>query len=283
NGVTDLLLDAGSAALRGDRVAYITASKKFEMRHNELIDAVIANKARAQQLRELVADSAHEMRAMAESVSVLRELTTRATDALVARGERMLAQIFAAVLNDQGVPTDFVDAPDIILTERRLGSLWPNFARCERAAKKIILPLLESGRVVVMPGYLASGPDGEVVTLGRGGTDFSAAILARSLGASAITLFKEVDGLMTADPKSVPTARIVPELHYREAAELAYYGAKVLHPRTMVPLAEKKIPLFVRNTFHETFSGTRIAADVEPGAYPVRALTAIHKQALVSI
>jgi len=282
NGVTDLLLDAGSAALRGDRVAYITASKKFEMRHNELIDAVIANKARAQQLRELVADSAHEMRAMAESVSVLRELTTRATDALVARGERMLAQIFAAVLNDQGVPTDFVDAPDIILTERRLGSLWPNFARCERAAKKIILPLLESGRVVVMPGYLASGPDGEVVTLGRGGTDFSAAILARSVGASAVTLFKEVDGLMTADPKSVPSARLLSELHYREAAELAFYGAKVLHPRTMIPLVDRKIPLFVRNIFRDS-GGTRISDDVKPGAYPVKALTAIRRQALISI
>src|SRR5688572_33100377 len=103
---------------------------------------------------------------------------------------------------------------------------------------------------MVMPGYLGRGADGEVVTLGRGGTDFSAAILARSLGARAVTLFKEVDGLMTADPRSVPVARLLPELHYREAAELAFYGAKVLHPRTMIPLVDRKIPLFVRNTFH---------------------------------
>jgi len=282
NGVTDLLLDAGNAALRGDRVAYMTASKKFEVRHNELIDAVIANRARAQKLREVVSDSANEMRSMAESIAVLRELTVRATDALVARGERMLAQIFTGALAEAGVEAEYVEASEVILTERRLGSLWPNFLRCERAAKKNVIPILESGRVVVMPGYLASGPDGEVVTLGRGGTDFSAAILARSIGASAVTLFKEVDGLMTADPKSVPSARLLPELHYREAAELAFYGAKVLHPRTMIPLVDRKIPLFVRNIFRES-RGTRISDDVKPGAYPVKALTAIHRQALISI
>ena len=282
NGVTDLLLEAGQAALRGDRIGYITNAKRFENRHYELIDAVITTKSRAQQLRNLVADAAQEMRSMCDSVAVLRELTTRATDALVARGERTLAQIFAVFLTDQGVATEFVEASDIILTERRLGSLWPNFTRCERSAKKIIVPLIEGGRVVVMPGYLASGPDGEVVTLGRGGTDFSAAILARSIGASAVTLFKEVDGLMTADPKSVASARLLSELHYREAAELAFYGAKVLHPRTMIPLVDRKIPLFVRNIFRDS-NGTRISDDAKPGAYPVKALTAIHGQALISI
>ena len=165
----------------------------------------------------------------------------------------------------------------MIIAERRSGTLWPNFPKCERAAKKSIAPLLDRGAVVILPGYLGRGPAGEVVTLGRGGSDFSAAIIARSVGASLLTLYKEVDGLMTADPKSVPAARVLPELHYREAAELAYYGAKVLHPRTMIPLADRKIPLLVRNTFRDGF-GTRIAADVKPGAYPVKALTAIHRR-----
>lgn len=283
NGVTDLLLEAGQAALRGDRIAYITAAKRFETRYGELVAGVISSRARAEELRNLIADAAHEMRSMAESISVLRELTPRAQDALVARGERVLAQIFTAVLNENHVDATYVDASEVILTERRLGSLWPNFNRCERAAKKHVLPILDEGRVVVMPGYLGSGPDGEIVTLGRGGTDFSAAILARSIGASAVTLFKEVDGLMTADPKSVPSARLLGELHYREAAELAFYGAKVLHPRTMIPLVDRKIPLFVKNTFRDGSGGTRIADDVKPGAYPVKALTAIHRQALISI
>lgn len=282
NGVTDLLLDAARAAMRRDRPSFMASAKKFELRHDELIDALIPNRKRAGELHALVSDSSHELRSMCESVAVLHELTPRAQDALVARGERLLARIFVAVLNEHGIAAEYIDATDIIETERRLGSLWPIFPRCERNAKKLILPILDGGRVAVMPGFIGSGPEGEVVTLGRGGTDFSAAILARSLHADAVTLFKEVDGLMTADPKSVPNARLLSELHYREAAELAFYGAKVLHPRTMIPLIERRIPLFVRNTFRDG-SVTRIAGDVKPGAYPVKALTAIHKQALVSI
>ena len=282
NGVTDLLLDAGQAALRGDRAAYADAANKFELRHDELIDALIANRGRAKELHALVAELSHELRSMCDSVAVLHELTRRAEDTIVARGERLLARIFVGVLAENGIAAEYVDAPDIIETERRLDSLWPNLPRCERNAKKLVLPLIDAGRVVIMPGYIGRGPDGEVVTLGRGGSDFAAAILARSTHADSITLFKEVDGLMTADPKSVPSARLLSELHYREAAELAFYGAKVLHPRTMIPLVDRRIPLFVRNTFREG-SITRIADDVKPGAYPVKALTAIHKQALISI
>ena len=282
NGVTDLLLAAGQAALRGDRIAFITSAKQFEARHADLLRELVADRARAAGLHERITASTYELRSMCESIAVLRELTPRAQDALVARGERIMAELFTAVLAEQGVDAEYVDAQDVIHTERRLGSLWPKFPQCERAAKKLVLPVLESGRVVVMPGYIGSGPDGEIVTLGRGGSDFSAAILARSLRARAVTLFKEVDGLMTADPRSVPSARVLSELHYREAAELAFYGAKVLHPRTMIPLVDRRIPLFVRNTFREG-SVTRIADDVKPGAYPVKALTAIHNQALVSI
>lgn len=283
NGVTDLLLDTAQAALRRDRGRWEAAAREFETRHTSLVTALFPSKARAGELRERIAEATHELRAMAESISVLRELTPRAQDALVARGERLLARIFTSFLVDSGVSAVYVDAPDVLFTERRLGSLWPNFGRCERAVKRIVAPLTATGNVVVIPGYIGSGPDGEVVTLGRGGSDFSAAILARSLGARAVTLFKEVDGLMTADPKSVPSARVLAELHYREAAELAFYGAKVLHPRTMIPLVDRGIPLHVRNTFLPERGGTRIAGDVRPGAYPVRALTAIHRQALVSI
>jgi bifunctional aspartokinase / homoserine dehydrogenase 1 len=279
NGVTDMLLDAAQAAKRGDRDAYEAAVQRFASRHEELIAGTLKH---GKELRARVAESAQEMRAMCESVAVLRELTPRAQDSLVARGERLLAQLFVAVLREHGVDAEYVDAPEVIITEKRLGSLWPVFPKCERAAKKRLVPILDAGRVVILPGYIGSGPDGEVVTLGRGGSDFSAAIIARSLSAKAVTLFKEVDGLMTADPKSVPTARVLAELHYREAAELAFYGAKVLHPRTMIPLVDRSIPLFVRNTFRDG-SVTRIADDVKPGAYPVKALTAIHRQSLVSI
>lgn len=280
NGVTDMLLEAGDAALRGDRDRYVAAVAQYEKRYRDLAHGIIP---RSKELRGLIAESARELRAMCDSIAVLHEKTARANDALVARGERLLARIFTAALTTRGIDAVYVDAADVIITAMRLGSLWPDFQKCERAAKKHVLPLLAAGKVVVMPGFLGSGPDKEIVTLGRGGTDFSAAILARSIGAASVTLFKEVDGLMTADPKSVPSARLLSELHYREAAELAFYGAKVLHPQTMIPLVDRRIPLFVRNTFRESSSGTRIADDVKPGSYPVKALTAIHRQALISI
>ncbi len=283
NGVTDLLLDASQAALHGDQERYRKAAAAFEKRHLDIITELIKQKRRAESLRAMLKHSTEELVSMADSISVLRELTPRAQDAVAARGERVLARIFTEFLIENGVEATYVDATDVIMTERRLGSVWPNFSKSERAAKKVVLPILSEGRVVIMPGYLGRGSDGEVVTLGRGGSDFSAAILARSIDAAGVTLFKEVDGLMTADPKSVPSARVLPELHYREAAELAFYGAKVLHPRTMIPLVDRRIPLRLRNTFKPDLPGTRIADNVKPGEYPVRALTAIHQQALIAI
>jgi aspartokinase/homoserine dehydrogenase 1 len=268
-GVTDLLLDASRAALNGDRIAYEVAAEQFASRHRDVVAALLPENLR---LENEIEKATTELRSMCDSISVLHELTPRAADVLVARGERLIARIFAEYIG-----ATYIDATEVIFTERKLGSLWPDFRKCERARAKI------AGERVVIPGYIASGPDGEVVTLGRGGSDFSAAIIARSLNARSVTLFKEVDGLMTADPKSVPAARLLGEVHYREAAELAFYGAKVLHPRTMIPLVDRGIPLFVRNTFRPQSTGTRIAADVKPGAYPVKALAAIHRQALVSI
>jgi aspartokinase/homoserine dehydrogenase 1 len=282
NGVTDLLHETAQAALRGDRATYEAAAKTYADRHHAIVSALVPRK-RSEELHAVVKESARELMSMADSVAVLHELTPRAHDAIVARGERLLAAIFTAFLNEKGIKAQYIDATELVITEKRLGSVWPNLAKCERAAARLIEPLLQQGTLAVVPGYLGRGAEGEVVTLGRGGSDFSAAIIARSTGAQALTLFKEVDGLMTADPRSVPDARVLHELHYREAAELAFYGAKVLHPRTMIPLADRKIPLLVRNTFREDFPGTRISGDAKPGEYPVRALTAIHKQALIAI
>ncbi|MGA7614363.1 MAG: bifunctional aspartate kinase/homoserine dehydrogenase I [Thermoanaerobaculia bacterium] len=283
NGVTDLLLSCAESALKQDRGGWVAAAQRFESRHLELLRALELRHPRIDPLATLITEATRELRSMCESISVLGELTPRARDTVAARGERLLARIFAEVLEERGTASAYLDATDLIFTEHRLGGLWPNFPRCERATKRIVAPLLAEGRVVVVPGYLGRGPDGELVTLGRGGSDFSAAILGRSLHAEEVTLFKEVDGIMTADPTSVPNARLLPELHYREAAELAFYGAKVLHPRTLIPLADRRIPLRVRNAFQAESTGSRIASDVLPGDYPVRALTAIHRQALISI
>ena len=282
-GITDRLLDAANAAVRGDRTAYRAAGRDLATRHTRLAAQLTPRSRDGSALRTMITDSADELRAMCDSVAVLKELTPRASDAIVARGERLMARIFDAALNAAGIDSTYLDATEVIFTERRLGNVWPDLPACERAATAKIAPLLRKHDVVIVPGFLGTGTDGELVTLGRGGSDFSAAILARSAGASAVTLWKEVDGLMTADPKRVPDARVLDSLHYREAAELAFYGAKVLHPRTMIPIVDRRIPLYVRNTFKPEVTGTRIAHDVPAGEYPVKALTAVHAQSLISI
>ena len=283
SGMTDRLLEAAHAAVRGDRAAYRAAARELATRHTRLVGQLIPRLRRGSSLRAAIDESADELRSMCDSIAVLKELTPRASDAIAARGERLMARIFAATLAANDIASAYVDATEVVFTERRLGNVWPDLPACEKAAAAKIAPLLRKDLAVVVPGFIGTGPDGELVTLGRGGSDLSAAILARSVGASAVTLWKEVDGLMTADPKRVPDARVLDALHYREAAELAFYGAKVLHPRTMIPIVDRKIPLYVRNTFKPDDTGTRIAHDVQAGEYPVKALTAVHGQALVSI
>ena len=252
SGVTDLLLGAARSALKGESGGVRAAVDAFRAKHAELIAQLITRRSTRASLEAMVDESAGELAAVCESVRVLRELTPRTLDVVAARGERVVARIFADLVAET-VPAAYVDATEILFTERTLDSLWPDLAHCEKASRQRLLPLVKAGKVVVVPGFIATGPDGQVVTLGRGGSDFSASLLARSLGAQKVTLWKDVDGLMTADPKAVPEARVLPELHYREAAELAYYGAKVLHPRTMVPLIDRKIPLVLRNSFNPGF------------------------------
>jgi aspartokinase/homoserine dehydrogenase 1 len=283
SGVTDLLLGAARSALLLEAGNAQAAAAEFSHRHTHLVEALCSSRSVVETLKQEIHTSSQELLAICQSVAVLRELTPRTLDAVAARGERVLARVFQAFLVEQGIGAVFVDACSVIQMARRLGSLWPDWESCSQKAQAQLMGPLQDGQHVVLPGFIGAGPEGEVVTLGRGGSDFSAAIVGRLVNATGVTLYKEVDGLMTADPRWVPDARVVPDLHYREAAELAYYGAKVLHPRTMIPLVDKEIPLYIKNTFNPSFSGTRIAADVKPGVYPVKALTAFPAQALISV
>lgn len=291
SGVTDQLLQAAQAAAAGDLGRSEAAAAAFRDRHLALIEELLPPEERPA-LAAVIAGASEELHALCQAVSVLRELTPRTLDATVARGERVLSRVFAAALRARGAPAEYVDATEVIFLSRQAGGVWPDLPRCAQAAAERLRPLIARGVVPVVPGFIGRGPAGETVTLGRGGTDFSAAILGRSLQASRVVLYKEVDGLMTTDPRAVPEARLLAELHYREAAELAYYGAKVLHPRTLIPLIGPRIPLLVRNTFGPPGDGdgdghgvpcTRVSADAPEGAYPVKALSAVTGQALCAI
>src|SRR5919198_938544 len=146
--------------------------------------------------------------------------------------------------------------------------------RTDRSAQRLLTPLLQRGIVPVVPGFIGATPDGEIATLGRGGSDLTATLLARGLGAARVSLWKDVPGLLTADPRVVPEARGIPQLHAREAAELAYYGAKVLHPRALIPVTGRRTSVIVRPFADPDAPGTEVSERVGVGRNPVKALTA---------
>jgi aspartokinase/homoserine dehydrogenase 1 len=205
----------------------------------------------------------------------------------LARGERLAARLFTAALAAAGVRAEYVDATRIIHANGRHGDATPDFQRTARAVREELAPRMQRGIVPVVPGFLACGPKRVIVTLGRGGSDLTATLIGRSLGngASTVTLWKDVPGVLTADPRVVPEARLIPRVHVREAAELAYYGAKVLHPRALLGMSEKT-RLFIRPLADPEAPGTEISTvrdRVAEKRLPVRAVTMIGGQAVVTI
>lgn len=283
HGITDMLLNAAYEALDGNVNKGKEVYKEYKSRHIAAIDDLIEDQDRKKKLLDILEGFSEELLDIYKSIYTLRDITPRIIAKTVARGERMSAYLFSALLKEQDIPSLYLDAPEIIKIQKQFGSLSPDFSKCEKNSKAKLIPHLLEGKTVVVPGFIGEGPNKDLVTLGRGGSDFSATIIAYGIGANEVILYKEVDGLMTADPKYVPEARIVPEVHYKEAAELAYYGAKVIHPQTIIPLVKKEIPLLIKNTFNPKAQGTRIANDVSPGEYPVKAVTAITGQCLISV
>ncbi|MEZ5286479.1 MAG: aspartate kinase [Vicinamibacterales bacterium] len=216
-------------------------------------------------------------------MAVLRHLEPRTRDVLVARGEQMSAAIVAAALLAAGRSALFVDALDVVRTDEVHGSASPRLAETARLAARALAPLVKRRTVPVVPGFIGRAPDGSVATLGRGGSDLTATLLGRSLRARRVVLWKDVAGILTADPRLVPDARLIPELHHQEAAEVAHYGAKVLHPRALIPIAGTRIALHVRSFIHPDRTGTEVSArHVLPG-YPVKALAILPAQAVITV
>ena len=282
-GVTDAILDMARQAGHGEERTVASLIAQLRSRHTEVARTLLPpGRSRATILAH-IAEVFQELEALAHGLRLLRELTPRTTDDLMSRGERLSARLFAAALERTGTKVKYIDALDLVHTDSTFGHAAPDFSRTDHSAQRLLTPLLARGIVPVIPGFLGATPTGEVATLGRGGSDLTAALLARALGASRVNLWKDVPGLLTADPRVVSDARVIPQLHAREAAELAYYGAKVLHPRALIPLAGRRIPIYVRPFADPDSPGTEVSERVAPGRFPVKALTAAGGQALVTV
>jgi aspartokinase/homoserine dehydrogenase 1 len=282
SGITDLLLELVSAAERGETAAVVAGADQFRQRHHAVARQLLG-RSNATPVLSAIDDISDELEALVRALSVLREASPRVRDHVISRGERLSARLVTAALQSRGRKAQMVDAVDAVITDGPYGDASPDLNATRNAARGSIVPLLGRGFAVVVPGFLGRAPDGGTATLGRGGSDLTATTLARAIDAERVTLWKDVPGLLTADPRVVPDARLLPLVHPSEAAELAYYGAKVLHPRALLPLHGKRITLHVRPFGEPTATGTEISTRREIDPPPVRSLSAVPHQALVTV
>jgi len=282
-GVTDQLLAVAGRARRGELDQAGEVIVALREQHLATIRALLpAGPARAD-LQAFVEQQLAELDSLAKGLSILKELTERTGDVLVARGERLSARLVTAALAAAGVKARYLDATTVIRTDAHFGNASPDLAACDTGLRKALAPLLRQGVVPVLPGFIGATPEGDLTTLGRGGSDLTAALVGRAMEAGAVHLWKDVPGLLTADPRVVADARVMPQLNVREAAELAYYGAKVLHPRALIPIIGRTVPLFVRPFAQPAAAGTEVSERETGLDVPVKALSATSGQALVTV
>jgi aspartate kinase len=283
SGVTDLLLKGAKTAAAGDSHSYQELAQTLRQKHTAAIEGLLVEGQDREAVSAEINRLLDRFEALCKAVLILGELTPRALDAVSSMGEQMSIRILAAYLRRVGQPAEAVDATELILTNNRFQEAVPQLEESAVRSQARINPLLEDGIVPIVTGFIGQTREGVTTTLGRGGSDYSAAILGQVLEADEVWIWTDVDGVMSADPRLVPDARTIPTLSYREVAELAYYGAKVLHPKTIRPCVENGIPLRIKNTFNPDHPGTLIVSDDAAEKGDVKAVTAVKNQSLVTI
>jgi aspartate kinase len=261
-GVTDRLIEAARTAGSGDGDTAAGVIEALHARHTGMASLIRDDAQRAMLVNEIDARFA-DLAALVKAFAVLREVTPRSLDLTVAMGELISGRIVAAALADSGLPAEWFDPRDILATDAQHTAAAPNLERTTRLLEERILPAVRAGRIPVTAGFVGATEDGLTTTLGRGGSDYSAAIFGACLNASEIEIWTDVDGMLTADPRLVDTPQVVAALSFAEASELAYFGAKVLHPSTIAPAVASGIPVRILNSKRPDSRGT-IIGDAAP-------------------
>lgn len=279
--VTDQLLDAGHAAAASHLGAALAIARDIYVRHEALADSLVsgsANSALDEQLRgEFIA-----LESLLHDLESSRQLDFKLQDALLGFGECFSSKLVTEALSQAGLNATHVDGRSCIVTDDRHGQASPLWELTNERLQENLGPLLQAGRIPVLGGFIAATEEGVPTTLGRGGSDFTAAIVGAALSASRIEIWTDVDGVMTADPKLCPDARVIHKMSFDEAAELAHFGAKVLHPATLAPAMRENIPVYVLNSRRPEIVGTEIVAGANTGK-KVSAITAKRNVAAVDI
>ncbi len=282
SGVTDALIRAARTAAAGDAQTYRAIRDDLLIRHWQVVREV-ADSQEARTLDDEIRVALDNLENLCRAIHVLGEVTPRAMDLVSSMGERFTASLVAAALRAQGQPAEALLATDLIRTDANFGNAMPDMTVTREQMQARLLPLLEQGVVPVITGFMAATADGLVTTLGRGGSDFSGSIVGACLDCDEVWIWTDVDGILTADPRLVKDAQTLPTVSFSEAADLAYYGAKVLHPKSIIPAVERGIPIRIKNTFNPSHPGTLVLSKSESNGRTVKAITAIKGLSLVTV
>jgi aspartate kinase len=289
SGVTDLLLKSASLAAQGKIDSLSDAESTLREKHFSAADALLKDDKRCKETKAQINSLILALVDLCKAIAVLGEASPRALDAVASLGERMSIRLLAAIAQDSGIITKAIESTEFIVTNAHYQNAHPDFKITMEKTRAALNPLLDEDIVPITTGFIGATPEGVITTLGRGGSDYTAAIIGSVLPADDVWIWTDVDGVMTTDPRLAPEAQTLPEISYGEIAELAYYGAKVLHPKTIRPVVEAGIGLRICNTFNPSHPGTRLIANGHSNGKAhkpekvIKAVTAIRKQRLVTI
>jgi aspartate kinase len=282
-GVTNRLIQAAQRAEAGELEFLPTLVGELRAQHLGAAEVLVREPQARSKISKISEEILGELDRLLHGTSLLRELTPRALDAISGIGERLSAPLVACAICELGIRSVAVSAVEVIVTDSQHGRAEPLMKETRQRASARLRPLLADGIIPVVTGFIGATMEGVQTTLGRGGSDYSATILGAALDAHDTVIWTDVDGVKTADPRLVPEARTLPEISYHEAAELAYFGAKVLHPNTLRPVTAAGVPVWIRNSFAPEKRGTKITAGGLSTGGGVKALTAIGDVSLINV
>ncbi|MGA7160451.1 MAG: aspartate kinase [Bacteroidota bacterium] len=282
-GVTNTLLETAQLAVQRDTDRVKKNIDALKEKHLDVVNTLLKHAVRHKELIHRHSVLIDELSNLYRGVSLLKELSVRSLDAIASFGEILSCLQLAAILSDHDMTAEFVDARTLIRTDNRFGEATVDFSTTNENIKKALLPMVEKKIVPVVTGFIGSTEDGLTTTLGRSGSDFTGSIVGAAVDSEEIWIWTDVDGVMTADPRYVKGAKVLSEISYREAAEMSYFGAKVIHPKTMMPAIEKNIPIRIKNTFNPSHPGTLISRSTHATEQFVKNITSIDNLSLVSI
>jgi aspartate kinase len=281
--VTDKLVASINDAISGNRAAYTAAAHELAEKHRDALHKLMQPSAERDALQVEIDALLDDFVNLCSAVTIVGEATARIKDAVVAYGERLSSRIIAAAMRERGIDAVQYDAGHFLITDDHYGAASPLWNETQPRLDAELIPAVERGVVPIITGFIGQTLNGHITTLGRGGSDYSGAIFAAGTNSDELIIWTDVDGVMTTDPRIDQRARVLPYVSYEEVGELAFYGAKVLHPKTVQPILDRQIPLYVRNTFNPTHPGTLIGPESRPSATVIKAVTAVRSVSLLTV